>query len=72
VQCLLIVAKDIEGGARRCSRDIAILTGHLGIKLENVRLQMLGRAKRVPIEKENTTLIDDPLRPSAAQRRCEG
>lgn len=44
--------------------DIAILTGgemiaeDLGIKLENVTIQMLGRAKRVRIEKENTTIID--------------
>src|SRR5689334_12518449 len=44
--------------------DIAILTGgtviseDLGIKLENVTLNMLGRAKRVAIEKENTTVID--------------
>src|SRR5476651_1121851 len=43
--------------------DIAILTGgqmiaeDLGIKLENVTLQMLGRAKRIRIEKENTTVI---------------
>src|SRR5438045_7666674 len=44
--------------------DIAILTAgtmiaeDLGIKLENVTLQMLGKAKRVRIEKENTTIID--------------
>src|SRR3954453_15712297 len=44
--------------------DIGILTGgqviseDLGIKLENVTLDMLGRAKKVRIEKENTTLID--------------
>ncbi len=44
--------------------DIAILTGgqmiaeDLGIKLENVTVAMLGRAKRVRIEKENTTIID--------------
>jgi chaperonin GroEL len=44
--------------------DIAILTGgqliseDLGIKLENVTLDMLGKAKRVRIEKENTTVID--------------
>ena len=44
--------------------DIAVLTGgtmiaeDLGIKLENVTLQMLGKAKRVRIEKENTTIID--------------
>jgi len=44
--------------------DIAVLTGgqviseDLGIKLENVKLDMLGRAKRVRIDKENTTIID--------------
>ena len=44
--------------------DIAALTGgeviseDLGIKLENVTLEMLGRAKRVRIDKENTTIID--------------
>jgi chaperonin GroEL len=44
--------------------DIAILTGgqliseDLGIKLETVTLQMLGRAKKVVIEKEKTTIID--------------
>jgi chaperonin GroEL len=44
--------------------DIAILTGgtmiaeDLGIKLENVTLQMLGRANRVRADRENTTIID--------------
>ncbi|HZH10170.1 MAG TPA: chaperonin GroEL, partial [Microvirga sp.] len=44
--------------------DIAVLTAgqtiseDLGIKLENVTLPMLGRAKRVRIDKENTTIID--------------
>jgi chaperonin GroEL len=44
--------------------DIAVLTAgqtiseDLGIKLENVTLDMLGRAKRVRVEKENTTIID--------------
>jgi len=44
--------------------DIAALTGgeviseELGIKLENVTLEMLGRAKKVRIDKENTTIID--------------
>jgi chaperonin GroEL len=43
--------------------DIAILTGgtmistDLGIKLENVTINMLGRAKKVMIEKENTTIV---------------
>ncbi|MXN63878.1 chaperonin GroEL [Stappia sp. GBMRC 2046] len=45
-------------------QDIAILTGgtavseDLGIKLENVTLDMLGTAKKVVIEKENTTIVD--------------
>ena len=45
-------------------QDIAILTGgtvvseDLGIKLENVTLNDLGRAKRVSIDKENTTIVD--------------
>src|ERR671921_137398 len=44
--------------------DIAVLTAgqvvseDLGVKLENVTLDMLGRAKRVVIEKENTTIVD--------------
>jgi chaperonin GroEL len=45
-------------------QDIAILTGgqmiseDLGIKLEHVKLDMLGKAKRVMIEKENTTIVN--------------
>jgi chaperonin GroEL len=45
-------------------QDIAVLTGgtavseDLGIKLENVTLAMLGRAKKVMIDKENTTIVD--------------
>ena len=44
--------------------DIAVLTGgqviseDLGIKLENVTIDMLGRAKKVRVEKENTTIVD--------------
>ena len=44
--------------------DIAILTGgrviaeELGIKLENVTLNDLGRAKRIVVDKDNTTIID--------------
>ncbi|PZW41869.1 chaperonin GroEL [Humitalea rosea] len=57
--------------------DIAILTGgeviseDLGIKLENVTLAMLGRAKSVRIEKENTTIIDGAGEKSAITGRCE-
>ncbi len=57
--------------------DIAILTGgqmiseDLGIKLENVTLQMLGKAKTVRIEKENTTIVDGAGEKSEIQGRCE-
>ncbi len=55
--------------------DIAILTGgtaisdDLGIKLENVTLQMLGRAKKVVVEKENTTIVDGAGRKADIQAR---
>ncbi|SIT59233.1 chaperone Hsp60, peptide-dependent ATPase, heat shock protein [Mesorhizobium prunaredense] len=55
--------------------DIAILTGgtaiseDLGIKLENVTLEMLGRAKKVLIEKENTTIVDGAGRKDEIQAR---
>jgi len=56
--------------------DMAILTGgqlvseDLGIKLENVTLDMLGKAKRVRVEKENTTLIDGAGKKDDIQGRC--
>ncbi len=55
--------------------DIAILTGgqviseDLGIKLENVSLNMLGRAKKVRIEKENTTIVDGAGKKAEIQGR---
>jgi chaperonin GroEL len=55
--------------------DIAILTGgqviseDLGIKLENVTLAMLGRAKKVRIEKENTTVVDGAGKKAEIQGR---
>jgi chaperonin GroEL len=56
--------------------DMAILTGgqviseDLGIKLENVTLDMMGRAKRVRVEKENTTIIDGAGQKDDIQGRC--
>src|SRR6202035_303923 len=56
--------------------DIATLTGgqviseDLGIKLENVTLQMLGKAKRVLIEKENTTIVEGAGKKSDIVARC--
>ncbi|MCH6563772.1 MAG: chaperonin GroEL, partial [Myxococcales bacterium] len=56
--------------------DLAILTGgksiseDLGIKLESVTLQDLGRAKRVVIDRDNTTIIDGAGNKSDIEGRC--
>src|SRR5438876_1547562 len=56
-------------------QDIAILTGgtmiseDLGIKLENVTLQMLGRSKKVMIDKENTTIVNGAGKKSDIEAR---
>ena len=56
--------------------DIAILTGgqviseDLGIKLENVNLEMLGTAKRVVVDKENTTIVQGAGKKKDIEGRC--
>jgi chaperonin GroEL len=56
--------------------DMAVLTGgqlisdDLGIKLENVTLDMLGKAKRVIIQKENTTIVDGAGKKKDIEARC--
>src|SRR5262250_2456565 len=76
---LKVVAVKAPGfGDRRKAmlEDIAILTGgtmvsaDLGIKLENVTLDMLGKSKRIRVEKENTTLIDGGGKKDDIQGRC--
>ena len=57
--------------------DIAVLTGgqviseDLGIKLENVTLDMLGKAKRVDIDKDNTTIVDGAGKKTEIKARVE-
>jgi chaperonin GroEL len=57
--------------------DMAILTGgqviseDLGIKLESVTVQMLGKAKRVRIDKDNTTIIDGGGKKKDIESRCD-
>jgi chaperonin GroEL len=57
--------------------DIAVLTGgqviseDLGIKLENVTLNMLGKAKKVVIEKEATTIVEGAGKKSDIRGRCD-
>src|SRR3954468_1622255 len=76
---LKVVAVKAPGfGDRRKAmlEDIAILTGgtviseDLGIKLENVKLNDLGRAKRVLIEKENTTIVEGAGSTEDIKGRC--
>ncbi|MDR2664009.1 MAG: chaperonin GroEL [Puniceicoccales bacterium] len=57
--------------------DIAILTGgkciseDLGIKLENVQLSDLGRAKRISVDKENTTIVEGAGSPDGIEGRIK-
>jgi chaperonin GroEL len=57
-------------------QDIAVLTGgqvvseDLGIKLENVTLDMMGSAKRVSIDKDNTTVVDGAGKKKDIEGRC--
>ena len=57
-------------------QDMAVLTGgqviaeELGLKLENVTLKDLGRAKRIVIDKDNTTIIDGAGPKKAIEGRC--
>jgi chaperonin GroEL len=63
LQCAAVKAPGFGDRRKAMLEDIAILTGgkaiteDLGIKLENVKLEDLGRAKKVTIDKDNTTLV---------------
>jgi len=64
LQCSAVKAPGFGDRRKAMLEDIAILTGgellaeELGKKLEDVRLESLGRAKRVTIDKDNTTIVD--------------
>jgi chaperonin GroEL len=64
LKCCAVKAPGFGDRRKAMLEDIAILTGgkmiseDLGIKLENVKLNDLGRAKRVTIDKDNTTIVD--------------
>jgi len=64
LKCACVKAPGFGDRRKAMLEDIAILTGgkaiseDLGIKLENITLNDLGRAKRVTIDKENTTIIE--------------
>jgi chaperonin GroEL len=58
-------------------QDIAVLTGgqvvseELAVKLENVTLDTLGKAKKIEIEKDNTTIVDGAGAKTAIDARCQ-
>jgi chaperonin GroEL len=64
LQCAAVKAPGFGDRRKAMLEDIAILTGgkaiteDLGIKLENVKVEDLGRAKKVTIDKDNTTIIE--------------
>src|ERR1700722_4618072 len=63
LQCVAVKAPGFGDRRKAMLEDIAVLTGgkaiseDLGVKLENVKLEELGRAKKVTIDKDNTTII---------------
>ncbi len=64
LKCSAVKAPGFGDRRKAMLEDIAVLTGgkclseDLGVKLENISIQDLGRAKRVTIDKENTTIVD--------------
>jgi chaperonin GroEL len=64
LKCAAVKAPGYGDRRKAMLEDIAILTGgkllseDLGIKLENITMEDLGRAKRVAIDKENTTIVE--------------
>ncbi len=64
LNCCAVKAPGFGDRRKAMLEDIAILTGgqviseELGLKLENATLQDLGRAKRISIDKDNTTIVD--------------
>ncbi|MCK9266362.1 chaperonin GroEL [bacterium] len=62
--CCAVKAPGFGDRRKAMLEDIAILTGgqaimeELGLKLENIELEMLGKAKRIIVDKENTTIVE--------------
>jgi len=77
LQCVAVKAPGFGDRRKSMLEDIAILTGgkliaeELGIKLDNISLQDLGRAKRIVVDKENTTLVDGAGKKSDIEGRIK-
>ena len=77
LSCAAVKAPGFGDRRKAMLEDIAILTGgqviseDLGIKLENVKITDLGRAKRVTIDKDNTTIVEGAGETSKIQGRIK-
>jgi len=77
LQCAAVKAPGFGDRRKAMLEDIAILTGgraiteDLGIKLENVKIEELGRAKKVTIDKDNTTIVAGAGRTSEIEGRIK-
>ncbi len=75
LQCCAVKAPGYGDRRRAMLEDIAVLTGgkliseDIGIKLENVQMSDLGQAKRVVIDKENTTIVEGSGKKADIQAR---
>jgi chaperonin GroEL len=75
LQCAAVKAPGFGDRRKAMLEDIATLTGgkaiteDLGIKLENVKLEDLGRAKKVTIDKDNTTIVEGAGKASEIEGR---
>jgi chaperonin GroEL len=75
--CAAVKAPGFGDRRKAMLDDIAVLTGgkaiteELGIKLENIKLDDLGKVKKVLIDKDTTTLIDGAGKPSAIEARIK-
>ena len=77
LQCSAVKAPGFGDRRKAMLEDIAILTGgkaiteDLGIKLENVKLEDLGRAKKITVDKDNTTIVEGDGKSSAIEGRVK-
>ncbi|MFZ0858695.1 MAG: chaperonin GroEL, partial [Candidatus Acidiferrales bacterium] len=77
LQCAAVKAPGFGDRRKAMLEDIATLTGgkaiteDLGIKLENVKVEDLGRAKKITIDKDNTTLVEGAGKPSEIEGRVK-
>src|SRR5438067_645632 len=77
LQCCAVKAPGFGDRRKAMLEDIAILTGgralseDLGIKLENVKLDDLGRAKKITVDKDNTTLVEGAGKTSDIEGRVK-